>query len=49
LIAFAIYFVIQVPLSTMWLRHFEYGPLEYAWRFGAYGRRPATQPVVAAG
>jgi uncharacterized protein len=49
LIAFAIYFAIQVPLSTLWLRHFEYGPLEYAWRFGTYGRRPATQPVVAAG
>ena len=49
LIAFAIYFAIQVPLSTWWLRHFEYGPLEYAWRFGTYGRRPATQPVVAAG
>ena len=43
--AFAIFFVIQVPLSTMWLRHFEYGPLEYVWRLGTYGRRA---PVVAA-
>ena len=43
--ALAIFFVIQVPLSTMWLRHFEYGPLEYVWRLGTYGRRA---PVVAA-
>jgi uncharacterized protein len=44
-LAFAIFFVIQVPLSTWWFRHFEYGPLEYLWRLGTYGRR-AT--VVAA-
>jgi uncharacterized protein len=49
LIAFAIYFVVQLPLSTFWLRHFEYGPLEYAWRLGTYGRRPVAQPVSAAG
>jgi uncharacterized protein len=46
LIALAIYFLIQVPLSAFWLRHFEYGPLEYVWRLGTYGRR-AAQPAVA--
>ena len=44
LMAFAIYFVIQVPISTVWFRHFEYGPLEYLWRIGTYGRR---QPIAA--
>ena len=47
LVALAIYFLIQVPLSALWLRHFEYGPLEYVWRLGTYGRR-AAQPAVAA-
>ncbi len=48
LVAFAIYFVIQVPLSTIWLRRFEYGPLEYLWRRGTYSRaaaRIAPAPV----
>ena len=38
LLAFAIFFVIQVPLSILWLRRFEYGPLEYLWRVATYGR-----------
>jgi uncharacterized protein len=38
-LALAIFFVIQVPLSTWWFRHLEYGPLEYFWRLGTYGRR----------
>jgi uncharacterized protein len=38
LLAFAIFFVIQVPLSVLWLRRFEYGPLEYLWRVATYGR-----------
>jgi hypothetical protein len=40
--AFAIFFIIQVPLSTFWFRHFEYGALEYVWRLGTYGRRAAV-------
>ena len=38
LLACAIFFVIQVPLSVLWLRRFEYGPLEYLWRVATYGR-----------
>lgn len=50
LIAFGIYFVIQVPLSVWWLRRFEFGPLEYLWRTLTYGRwpTPATRPAPAA-
>jgi uncharacterized protein len=46
--AFAIFFIIQVPLSTMWFRHFEHGPLEYVWRLGTYGKRRATVATVPA-
>jgi uncharacterized protein len=48
LLAFAIFFVIQVPLSILWLRRFEYGPLEYLWRVATYGRmrfKPAGVPA----
>jgi uncharacterized protein len=37
-LALAIFFGIQVPLSRMWLRHFDYGPVEYLWRLLTYGR-----------
>ena len=48
LLAFASFFVIQVPLSILWLRRFEYGPLEYLWRVATYGRmrfKPAGVPA----
>jgi uncharacterized protein len=49
-LAFAIYFAIQVPLSLWWLRRFNYGPLEWLWRLATYGHRPtsATRAGVAA-
>ena len=40
-LAFAIFFVIQVPLSLWWLRRFEMGPMEWVWRYLTYGHRPA--------
>ncbi len=51
LLAFAIFFVIQVPLSLWWLRRFEFGPLEYLWRTLTYGRRPTPtiRPTPATG
>jgi uncharacterized protein len=47
-LALGIFFLIQVPLSVMWLRRFEYGPLEYAWRVLTYGKirfKPLAVPV----
>ena len=38
LLAFMIFFLIQVPLSRLWLRHFAMGPMEYLWRVLTYGR-----------
>lgn len=42
LIAMAFFFV-QVGFSTWWLRHFNYGPLEWLWRSGTLLR---WQPLV---
>jgi len=41
LLAFAIFFIVQVPLSVWWLRNFQYGPMEWLWRLATYGHRPA--------
>lgn len=51
-LAIAIYFIIQVPLSRWWLNRFTLGPMEYLWRVLTYGRaslRAATSgaPAVA--
>lgn len=32
---------LQIILSNLWLRRFYYGPLEWLWRWGTYGRKPA--------
>ena len=41
-LAFAIFFLLQVPLSMFWFRRFAYGPMEYLWRLASYGRRPSV-------
>jgi uncharacterized protein len=46
-ISFAIYFLIQVPLSVWWLRRHEYGPMEYLWRRLTYAQPSASQPAAA--
>ena len=32
-------FVLQIALSTVWLRFFTYGPMEWIWRQLTYGKR----------
>jgi uncharacterized protein len=53
LLAFAIFFVIQVPLSVWWLRRFQFGPMEWLWRTLTYGHRPplrrGARPMVLPG
>jgi uncharacterized protein len=46
--AFGIFFLVQVPLSILWLRRFRWGPLEYAWRVATYGRLPPRQVAASA-
>ena len=43
-----IIYVLQLIVSTIWLKFFKYGPLEYIWRLGTYMKRfnnkkPKTQ------
>lgn len=40
-------YVAQVVLSTVWLRYFRFGPLEWLWRALMYGRRPECLAVRA--
>jgi uncharacterized protein len=47
-LAFGIFFLVQVPLSILWLRRFRWGPLEYAWRVATYGRLPPRQVAASA-
>jgi uncharacterized protein len=44
-LAFAIFFIIQVPLSIWWLRRYAMGPMEWAWRYLTYGHAPAMALV----
>jgi uncharacterized protein len=48
-LAFAIFFLLQVPLSVSWFRRFAYGPMEYLWRILTYGHKPdaAIEPQAA--
>jgi len=32
-------FGLQIWLSTLWLKHFHYGPVEWLWRSSTYGKR----------
>jgi uncharacterized protein len=49
-LAFAIFFVVQVPLSIWWLRRFSMGPMEWVWRYLTYGHAPAmARGAVAPG
>ena len=33
-----IIYLSQIPLSAWWLRHFQFGPMEWVWRSLGYGR-----------
>ncbi len=33
-----IVFLFQIVISTIWLRYFNFGPLEWLWRSGTYGK-----------
>jgi uncharacterized protein len=46
LLAVAIFFIVQVPLSLWWLARFDFGPMEYLWRVLTYGHRPAPRAVI---
>ena len=37
-LAAGLFFLVQLPLSALWLSRFRYGPVEYVWRRLTYGR-----------
>ncbi|MED2440478.1 DUF418 domain-containing protein [Bacillus thuringiensis] len=32
------FYTLQIFISRWWLSHYQYGPLEYIWRLGTYGK-----------
>jgi uncharacterized protein len=46
-LALAIYFVVQVPLSLWWLARHQRGPMEALWARLTYGRPPARASAAA--
>ena len=48
LLAFAcVVYAFQVVFSHLWLRSFQYGPMEWLWRALTYGSAPRLRRVVA--
>jgi uncharacterized protein len=55
-LAVAIFFIIQVPLTRWWLGRFPRGPMEHLWRVLTYGRAalrvtavPSAEPTAVGG
>jgi uncharacterized protein len=42
-------YAVLMALSTLWLKHFRYGPMEWLWRACTYLRLPAMRRTSAAG
>lgn len=54
LIPTVVLFAVQIPVSVWWLRHHEFGPMEWLWRSLTYGRFqpnrkqfPHLSPVIS--
>lgn len=43
-LALGLFFLVQLPFSVLWLRHFDFGPFEALWRRLTYGKRRRTAP-----
>lgn len=46
-LALALFLLVQLPFSIVWLRHFEFGPAEWFWRMLTYGRLPPLKRAIA--
>jgi uncharacterized protein len=46
LVLSVIIWLIQLPISTLWLSRFRFGPFEWLWRTLTYGQtQPMSKPV----
>lgn len=39
------FFTLQILLSKWWAPRFQYGPIEYIWRWGTYGKKPTFKKI----
>jgi uncharacterized protein len=46
-LAIGFFFLVQIPLSRLWLSHFSQGPMEYLWRLLTYGRASLRRSPMA--
>jgi uncharacterized protein len=46
-LALALFALLQLPFSIVWLRRFEFGPAEWMWRTFTYGRVPSRKHAIA--
>ena len=47
LLALAVFSLVQLPFSLLWLRRFQFGPAEWVWRLLTYGRMPPMKNTTA--
>lgn len=41
-----VFFTIQIIVSKWWVTRFQYGPVEYIWRWATYGKKPTFKKLV---
>lgn len=40
------FFIIQILVSKWWITRFQYGPVEYIWRWATYGQKPTFKKTT---
>lgn len=40
------FFIIQILISKWWVARYQYGPVEYIWRWATYGKKPTFKKLV---
>jgi uncharacterized protein len=40
------FFIIQILVSKWWVTRFQYGPVEYIWRWATYGQKPTFKKTT---
>lgn len=46
LLAAALFGLVQLPFSLLWLRSYQFGPAEWLWRWLTYGRAPPLRAAA---
>lgn len=43
------FFILQVMISTLWLKYFNYGPIEWVWRSATYKKWQQNRKIIETG